>query len=342
MSELLLSFIMPTFNSSEYLAKTMDSLIASIGQHSSSVEIICVDDGSTDSTVAILEEYKSVFDNLIIIRNNHGGVSQARNTALDMVSGTFISFVDSDDLFEENFLDIFSSIENNFDILFTDVKSLASNLYIPRISFEKKIDVFKNSLRIGEYGIEPGVAGKFFRTEIVNKNRIRFNTELSVSEDVLFNFNFITYADNVLLSSEKFYTVTGTHSLMFYNEKNLAGQVEFVNQVRKILSIYPDNSDKQLLEDKFILNAMTIFIDRYFGPLWLNGTYSLNKASKLMKTTIEDNKFSKAFNSSRLDYSIGCRYVVFRKLLRLKQYKLCLIYNRIMDKIKGYERFRKD
>ena len=342
MSKLLLSFIMPIFNSSEYLAKTMDSLIASIGRHSSSVEIICVDDGSTDNTVAILEKYKSVFDNLIVIRNNHGGVSQARNTALDMVSGTFISFVDSDDLFEENFLDIFSSIENNFDILFTDVKSLASNLYIPRISFEKKIDVFKNSLRIGEFGIEPGVAGKFFRTEIVNKNRIRFNTELSVSEDVLFNFNFITYADNVLLSSEKFYTVTGTHSLMFYNEKNLAGQVEFVNQVRKILSIYPDNSDKQLLEDKFIINAMTIFIDRYFGPLWLNGTYSLNKASKLMKTTIEDNKFSKAFNSSRLDYSIGNRYVVFRKLLRLKQYKLCLIYNRIMDKIKGYERFRKD
>ena len=328
MSKLLLSFIMPTFNSSEYLSKTMDSLIASIGQHSSSVEIICVDDGSTDSTVAILEEYKSVFDN--------------RNTALDVVSGTFISFVDSDDFFEENFLDIFLSIEENFDILFTDVKYLDRNLYIPRISFEKKINVFKNSLRIGEYGIEPGVAGKFFRTEVVNKNRVRFNTELSVSEDVLFNFNFITYADNVLLSSEKFYTVTGTHSLMFYNEKNLAGQVEFVNQVRKILSIYPDNSDKQLLEDKFIINAMTIFIDRYFGPLWLNGTYSLNKASKLMKTTIEDNKFSKAFNSSRLDYSIGHRYVVFRKLLKFKQYKLCLIYNRIMDKIKGYERFRKD
>ena len=294
MSKLLLSFIMPTFNSSEYLSKTMDSLIASIGQHSSSVEIICVDDGSTDSTVAILEEYKSVFDNLTIIRNNHGGVSQARNTALDVVSGTFISFVDSDDFFEENFLDIFLSIEENFDILFTDVKYLDRNLYIPRISFEKKINVFKNSLRIGEYGIEPGVAGKFFRTEVVNKNRIRFNTELSVSEDVLFNFNFITYADNVLLSSEKFYTVTGTHSLMFYNE------------------------------------------------LWLNGTYSLNKASKLMKTTIEDNKFSKAFNSSRLDYSIGHRYVVFRKLLKFKQYKLCLIYNRIMDKIKGYERFRKD
>ena len=342
MSKLLLSFIMPTFNSSEYLSKTMDSLIASIGRHREFVEIICVDDGSTDNTVAILEEYKSVFDNLIIIRNNHGGVSQARNTALDVVSGTFISFVDSDDLFEENFLDIFLSIEENFDILFTDVKYLDKNLYIPGISFEKKINVFKNSLRIGEYGIEPGVAGKFFRTEVVNKNRIRFNTELSVSEDVLFNFNFITYADNVLLSSEKFYTVTGTHSLMFYNEKNLAGQVEFVNQVRKILSIYPDNSDKQLLEDKFIINAMTIFIDRYFGPLWLNGTYSLNKASKLMKTTIEDNKFSKAFNSSRLDYSIGHRYVVFRKLLRCKQYKLCLIYNRIMDKIKGYERFRKD
>ena len=86
---------------------------------------------------------------------------------------------------------------------------------------------------------------------------------------------------------------------------------------------------------------MTVYIDRYFGPLWLNGTYSLNEASKLMKSTIEDNGFSKAFNSNRLDYSIGNRYVIFRKLLRFRQYKLCLLYNRIMDKIKGYERFRK-
>ena len=238
-------------------------------------------------------------------------------------------------------LKLFLSIEENFDILFTDVKYLDRNLYIPGISFEKKINVFKNSLRIGEYGIEPGVAGKFFRTEIVNKNRIRFNTELSVSEDVLFNFNFITYADNVLLSSEKFYTVTGTHSLMYYNEKNLTGQLEFVEEIRLLLEKYPESESKDLIERMVVLKAMTVYIDRYFGPLWLNGTYSLSEAAKLLKFTIEGNGFSKSFKSSSLDYSIGHRYVVFRKLLRFKQYKLCLIYNRIMDKIKGYERFRK-
>lgn len=341
MSDLLLSFIMPTYNSAEYLADTMDSLVASIGDYNRLVEIICVDDGSWDNTVDVLEGYKSIYDNLIIIRNEHGGVSQARNTALDIASGKYISFVDSDDLYEKDFLDTFVKLEDNFDILFTDVKGLNQNLYFPAASFESKLKIFKNTLRIGEYSIEPGVAGKFFRKEIVDKNNIRFNTKLSVSEDVLFNFRFITDANDVFLSSEKFYTVTGTHSLMYYNEKNLDGQVEFVNQLRKLLSIYPDSSDKQLLEDKFVINAMTIFIDRYFGPLWLNGTYSLNEASKLMKSTIEDNDFSKAFNSNRLDYSIGNRYVVFRKLLRFRQYKLCLLYNRIMDKIKGYERFRK-
>lgn len=342
MSDLLLSFIMPTYNSAEYLADTMDSLVASIGDYSRLVEIICVDDGSWDNTVTILEGYKSIYDNLIIIRNEHGGVSQARNIALDIASGEYISFVDSDDLYEKDFLDTFVNLEDNFDILFTDVKTLNQNLYFPAATLENKLKIFKNTLRIGEYGIEPGVAGKFFRKEIVDENNIRFNTKLSVSEDVLFNFSFITNANNILLSSEKFYTVTGTHSLMFYNEKNLGGQVEFVCQLRNLLSIYPDTYDKELLEDKFIINAMTIFIDRYFGPLWLNGTYSLNEASKLMKSTIEDNGFSKAFNSNRLDYSIGNRYVIFRKLLRFRQYKLCLLYNRIMDKIKGYERFRKD
>ncbi|HGV3376011.1 TPA: glycosyltransferase family 2 protein, partial [Streptococcus pneumoniae] len=139
MSDLLLSFIMPTYNSAEYLADTMDSLVASIGDYNHLVEIICVDDGSWDNTVTILEGYKSIYDNLIIIRNEHGGVSQARNTALDIVSGKYISFVDSDDLYEKDFLNTFISLDKNFDFLFTDVGGLKDEISFQEINEKEKL-----------------------------------------------------------------------------------------------------------------------------------------------------------------------------------------------------------
>lgn len=342
MSELLLSFIMPTYNSSLYIEETLDSLLKSIGDYSDITEVICVDDGSSDSTIEIIERFQSLFPNLYLFKNSHGGVSSARNTALEQVKGKFLTFVDSDDLFSSNFVEYFMNLDKNFDLLFTDVKNTGGLVSYTSVSPNDKLAIFKANFGIGEYKIHPGVAGKIFRSQFVQDNQIRFNEKLSFAEDILFNFSALTIANNVLLDDKEFYYVNGTHSLMYYNEKNLTGQLEFVEEIRLLLQKYPESESKELIETMIVIKAMTVYIDRYFGPLWLNGTYSLNKAAKLMKATIEDNKFSKAFNSSRLDYSIGRRYVVFRKLLRFKQYKLCLIYNRIMDKIKGYERFRKD
>ncbi|MHB9781940.1 glycosyltransferase family 2 protein [Streptococcus sp. 10F2] len=340
MSEFLLSFIMPTYNSSEYLIQTLDSLIDSIGDHSKTVEILCVDDGSRDNTVEILKSYQAKFSNLKVFQNEHAGVSTARNTALDNVNGEYLSFVDSDDLYEKNFLDDFLKCDKDFDILFTDVEKLEGDLKYIDISKEEKLEVFKNNFSIGHYKIHPGVAGKFFRTALISDNELRFNTSLSFAEDILFNFTALTKAENVHLSSVDFYNVNGSHSLMFYNDKNLEGQIVFVNKVRELLTLYPESSNKELLENMIILKAMTVYIDRYFGPLWLNKTYSLKKASQLLKETIETNDFHKAFRSNALDYAIGNRYIIFRKLLKCRQYKLCLLYNRVMDKLKGYERFR--
>lgn len=341
MSDLLLSFIMPTFNSSQYIEETLDSLLKSIGIYSNITEIICVDDGSSDNTVEIIERYQSLFPNLRLFKNNHGGVSSARNTALENVSGDFLTFVDSDDLFSSNFVEYFLNLEKNFDLLFTDVKDSCGVVKYSSISPNMKLDVFKANFGIGKYKIHPGVAGKFFRSQFIFKNNIRFNEKLSFAEDILFNFFALTKSNNVVLDNKEFYYVNGTHSLMYYNDKNLTGQLEFVEGIRLLLGKYPESESKDLIERMVVLKAMTVYIDRYFGPLWLNGTYSLGEASKIMKSTIEDNGFTKSFNSNILDYSIGYRYVVFRKLLRFKQYKLCLIYNRIMDKIKGYERFRR-
>ena len=335
-----LSFIMPAFNSAAYISETLDSLIASIGDHEAVCEIICVDDGSSDETVSIIEMYQTKFSVIRLFQNEHKGVSVARNTALDNVRGKYLTFVDSDDLYKADFVDYFLGIEKDFDFLFTDVKGVDSVKVYENISEQDKLEVFKNTFNIGACQIHPGIAGKFFRTAFIQKNNIRYNQHLSAAEDILFNFTALTKSESVQLDPIAFYQVNGTHSLMYYNDKNLSGQVEFVDKIREILSGYPKSDNKVIVENIVVLKAMTVYIDRYFGPLWLNGTYSLGKAAQLLRETVESNDYHKAFSSNKLDGAIGNRYVVFRKFLHLRQYRLCLIYNRIMDKIRGYERFR--
>lgn len=331
---------MPTYNSADYISETLDSLVASIGKHYKSCEVICVDDGSVDETVTIIKKYQEDYPVIRLIQNQHGGVSIARNTALHSIQGEYFTLVDSDDFYAEEFVNYFLDIKEEFDLMFTDVQGLEKVKVYSDISENKKLEIFKNTLGIGEYQIHPGVAGKFFRTEVIRENQLNYNQKLSTAEDILFNFSALTYSNTVRLDPVTFYKVNGTHSLMYFNEKNLSGQVEFVNQIRNILSTYPNSDNKLLVEQMVVLKAMTVFIDRYIGPLWLNGTYSLNQAVSLLKGTIEQNDYVKAFENNKLDYAIGNRYVVFRKCLHFRQYRLCLIYNRLMDKIRGFERFR--
>ena len=330
------SIIVPVYNAEKTIERCLDSILKQITTFK--YEIIVIDDGSTDKSLKKLEEYKRF---VTIIKETNGGPGKARNIGIRKAQAPFLLFVDSDDLFSSDFVEYFMNLEQNFDLLFTDVKNTGGVVSYTSVSPNDKLGIFKANFGIGKYTIHPGIAGKFFRSQFVQDNQIRFNEKLSFAEDILFNFSALTKAKNVLLDDKEFYYVNGTHSLMYYNEKNLTGQLEFVEEIRLLLKQYPESDSKDLIERMVVLKAMTVYIDRYFGPLWLNGTYTLNEASEQLKDVIEKHRFQIVFKFSDLDSHIGKRYVIFRKLLRFKQFKLCLIYNRMMDKIKGYERFRK-
>ena len=90
----LISVIVPVYNVEKYLSKCLDSII---NQTYKNLEIICVDDGSTDSSPMILEEYAQKDSRIKIITRQNGGLSSARNTGVKNATGEFVSFVDSDD-----------------------------------------------------------------------------------------------------------------------------------------------------------------------------------------------------------------------------------------------------
>ena len=99
LNNIKVSIIVPVYNSEKYLQTLINSLIA---QTLKEIEIIVIDDGSTDSSGKILDDYQSELEKIKVIHKQNAGVSAARNTGLEVASGEYIGFVDSDDWIEKD------------------------------------------------------------------------------------------------------------------------------------------------------------------------------------------------------------------------------------------------
>lgn len=109
-----ISVIVPVYNVEKYLERCLESIV---NQTFKDIEIICVNDGSTDNSRQILDKYNK-YPNFKVIEQKNAGLSEARNTGLDAALGEYISFIDSDDFIDSNFLETLyhAAIDNNADI----------------------------------------------------------------------------------------------------------------------------------------------------------------------------------------------------------------------------------
>ena len=102
-----ISVIIPVYNVEKYLPECLESIL---NQNFQDFEIICVDDGSTDRSLDILQEYKRKDDRFVILQQRHAGAGAARNHGIKLAEGKYIQFLDSDDYFEPTLLEtIFTS-----------------------------------------------------------------------------------------------------------------------------------------------------------------------------------------------------------------------------------------
>ncbi len=127
-----ISVVVPVYNTSKYLRKCLDSLV---NQTFKDIEIICVNDGSTDSSLSILQEYKAKYNSIKIISQKNQGLSSARNTGIEAACGDYIGFVDSDDWVD---LDFFAKLYEA--ILYNDCDIAVASI-IREKNFYKKYRV---------------------------------------------------------------------------------------------------------------------------------------------------------------------------------------------------------
>lgn len=210
-SDILVSIIIPIYNTEKYLERCLRSVTAIQNRK---IEIIIVDDGSTDMSPIIYEKYAREDNRINIIRKENGGVSSARNLGIQMAMGEWISFIDSDDEIIPEVYDAFILQLNNASEMWILGMALRymqaphpTRKNIQGIWFEEDIEIFRKSIfhqdmkwarRVRRQGFYlKGPWAKFYQKRIILSNNIWFPEDLVIGEDCVFNFLYLYYVKSI-------------------------------------------------------------------------------------------------------------------------------------------------
>ena len=200
-----ISVIVPVYRVEPYLHRCVDSILA---QTFTDLELILIDDGSPDGSGAICEEYAARDSRIVVIHQTNGGVSRARNCGIDISTGDYITFVDSDDYIDNNYLADFP-LGNDLACQTAVLEDEEGNyLGCPYADSEKEeyqyvdSDIISNALLSGRLN---WTSCKMFYGSIIQQYGIRFDTAIDLAEDTLFAVDYLTQAHTLLLENKSNY-----------------------------------------------------------------------------------------------------------------------------------------
>lgn len=197
------SVIVPVYNVEKYLKKCIDSLLI---QTYEDIEIILIDDGSTDSSGEICDSYSKKDSRIKVIHKKNGGLSDARNKGLDLASGQWVTFVDSDDYVTKNYVERLLSllIANNADISIATYTYITEKKYKNRETGELAVMTPEIAIKrlLMDDGFDMGAWAKMYRTEYFNK--VRF-PKGKLFEDSLVTCQIIAQSNKVAFESKSVY-----------------------------------------------------------------------------------------------------------------------------------------
>ena len=235
MDEKLVSVIIPAYNIEDYIGRCLDSVLS---QTYKNLEIIGIDDGSSDRTGEILDNYAKKDRRIKVIHKENGGVSSARNKGIEAAEGDYIGFIDGDDLIEP---EMYKTLVDLLEEENADIAHCGYQMVFPdRIDYyhntgKKKIQTTEEGLKdllSGEM-IEPGLVNKLYKKELIKNCRL--DETIKINEDLLMNYQLfklsqksvyydITPYSYIIRSS----SATGANSLITKREDSL----RVLNQIK--------------------------------------------------------------------------------------------------------------
>lgn len=202
------SFIVPVYNTQEFLPRCLDSLL---GQNCPDIEVIVVNDGSPDGSAAIIDEYACKDSRVHVVEKSNGGLSSARNAGMHVARGDIIDFVDSDDYVELNLaeflVDTFAEEHPEIVVFGAECEpaELASKRIKQLLSPEARVFESFDPALLFSANAQPYVWRAAYSHELIERESLRFAENVRFAEDVVFQFESYPLSAKTVIAPDKLY-----------------------------------------------------------------------------------------------------------------------------------------
>lgn len=328
-----LSVVIPAYNVEKYIERSIKSVC---NQTIKDIEVIVVNDGSTDKTKFIVEKLKKNDSRIILINKKNGGLSSARNAGIEIARGEFICHLDGDDWIEksayEKMIDL--AEKENLDIVVSDYYDDFDNgkkIKHSDIKFETNIFSSEDYLRgyfLGK-GV-PAIWNKIYRAELYKKNSIKHPENLSIGEDAATLPKLILHSKKIGKINENYIHYIQNPNSM--TRSNIALKFDdLINVFLDIEKYFINRKEYYKYENEILQNKLIHFSNFIFYPSdWKNKTY-LNNVDYLLNFFSNKEIYINLYvlgifrrNYYKIQYYLKSKklmYIVNKSILFLKKIK---------------------
>lgn len=264
----LVSVIIPVYNTEKFLHKCINSVLT---QTLKDIEVLLINDGSTDDSGKICNEYAHKDKRVHVMHIQNQGVSHARNKGLEAAKGKYISFVDSDDWIDADMIEVlYQLIQTSHADLSTCgyvIEDENGNI-IYKINEEStyilnKWDALSSLFDDKYYRYKGNLWDKLYNKDIIERNRLRFNEQIYYNEDRLFIFQYLNfcYSATYITIPYYHYIMRSSSAMNSYQKtynKNMCTFMDAFDIMTSISGIFP-SSVKCIMSIDYILSSISFF-----------------------------------------------------------------------------------
>lgn len=290
----MISCVVPIYNMEKYIERCMNALLSQQGDY----EIILVDDGSTDSSGKLCDDYEAQYPELVkVIHKSNNGLSSARNAGIDAAKGEYIIFADPDDWTEPDYISRLCELQkqHNPDLLcvgyFVDYDDNC------RPAGEGQCFAHMNSATAQRMLLTSVMGGfawnKLYHTDIIRKNNLYFYDDVGTTEDLDFAFSYLEYCDSIVFSPEDrlyhYYQRSGAATHSRFSSK----QLDSIHTYEKIIDASADDGVILAAKEEICNTAVNLLWNYRMSNADYPGVLSAIKANirKYIAVYIKSNRY---------------------------------------------------
>lgn len=260
------SVIIPVYNTEKYLPACIDSVLAQTGV---SLEIILVDDGSTDSSPCICDKYAEEHDNITAIHIQNSGPATAKNKGLKLAQGNYIALTDSDDRMESLMLHkmVSAGYEHDADIVCCNYKQIDEQGNVSHLTSTNKQYVLNHEEGLIHFFSKDKIYSqcwtKLYKRQMLIEHHIENDPGLRTDEDFIFNIRAFTHAKTTVIVDEPLYEYTHREGSLAhaYFKRNISQYID--NRIKRVQV----TQDAVKNESNSIKDWSTVHIIMYYNEL---------------------------------------------------------------------------